>query len=198
MIYTETDFVLVGKEKREYLRDVKVIPGELRHRLVVVDVEERKLKKSGKKSKRVRWRVWKLKEKEIKEKFSQRVVELVDTKAVDLWESYKNGVLKACDELCGKTKERRGQRNTWWWNEQVKEAIGRKKKVFNTWCKNCSPENKNNYRKARNQTKKVVAKATKQAAEEEMKVLCNKPNDVFKLVKFMRRDGKDIIMVEVA
>ena len=68
------------------LRDVKVIPGELQHRLVVVNVEERKLKKSVKKSKRVRWRVWKLQEKEIKEEFEQRVVvELVDAEAVDLW-----------------------------------------------------------------------------------------------------------------
>ena len=49
---TEIDFVLVGKEKRKYLQDVKVIPGELQHRLVVVDVEERKLKKSVKKSRR--------------------------------------------------------------------------------------------------------------------------------------------------
>ena len=118
---TEIDFVLVGKEKRKYLRDVKVIPGELQHRLVVVDEEERKLRKSVKKSQRVRWRVWKLKKKEIKEEFQQKVVELVDTKAVDLWESYKNGVLKACDELCGKTKGRRDQENTWWWNERVKK-----------------------------------------------------------------------------
>ena len=32
----------------------------------------------------------------------------------------------------------------------------------------------------------------KQAAEEEMKVLCDIPNEVFKLVKFMRKDEKDI------
>ena len=188
---TEIDFVLVGKKKRKYLRDVKVIPGELQHRLVVVDVEERKLKKSVKKSKRVRWRVWKLQEKEIKEEFERRVVELVDAETVNLWESYKNGVLKACDDLCGKTKGRRDQGNTWW-NEQVKEAIDRKKKAFKTWCKNRSAENKSNYRKARNRTRKVAAKAMKQAAEGEMKVLYNKSNDVFKLVKFMRRDGKDI------
>ena len=37
----------------------------------------------------------------------------------------------------------------------------------------------------------MVAKAMKQAAEE-IKVLYNKSNHVFKLVKFMRRDGKDI------
>ena len=93
-----------------------------------------------------------------------------------------------------KTKGRRDQGNTWWWNEQVKEAIERKKKAFNTWCKNSSPKNKNNYRKARNQTKKVVTKAKKHAKnhEEEMEVLCDKPNEVFKLVKFMRKDGKDI------
>ena len=32
----------------------------------------------------------------------------------------------------------------------------------------------------------------KQAAEEEVKVLCDKLNEVFKLVKFMRKDEKDI------
>ena len=80
---TEIDFVLVGK-KRKYIRDVKVIPGELQHRLVVVKVEEQKLKMSVKKSRRVRWRVWKLKEKEIKEKFEERAVELVDTDSMDL------------------------------------------------------------------------------------------------------------------
>ena len=32
----------------------------------------------------------------------------------------------------------------------------------------------------------------KQAAKEEVKVLWDKPNEVFKLVKLMRKDGKDI------
>ena len=154
----EIDFVLVETERRKHPRDVKVIPGELQHRLVVVDVEKRKLKKSVKKSKRVRWRVWKLQKKEIKEEFERRVVELVDAEAVDLWESYKNGVLKACDDLCAKTKGRRDQENTWWWNEQVKEAIDRKKKAFKTWCKNRSAENKSNYRKARNRQRKWLQK----------------------------------------
>ena len=74
---------------------MKVIPGKLQHRLVVVDVEEQQLKKSVKKSKRVRWRVWKLKEKEMKQKLEERVVELVDTNLMDLQGSCKNGVLQA-------------------------------------------------------------------------------------------------------
>ena len=73
---------------------------------MLVNVEEQKLKKSVKKSKSVRWRVWKLKEKEIKVKFEERVVKLVDTDSMDLWKSEKNGVLQACDKLCGKTTAR--------------------------------------------------------------------------------------------
>ena len=108
-----------------------------------------------------------------------------------MWGSYKNGVLKACDELCGKTKAKDDRGNTWWWNEQVKNAIDRKKKAFKLWCMNRSAENENKYRKARNETKKVIAKAMRQEAEE-MNVLCTKPNDVFKFVKFMRKEGRDI------
>ena len=43
-----------------------------------------------------------------------------------MWGSYKSGVLKACDEYCGKTKARGDRGNTWWWNELVKDAIDRK------------------------------------------------------------------------
>ena len=117
-------------------------------------MEEQKLKKSVKKSKRVRWRMWQLKEKEIKEKFEERIGKLVDVDSKDLW-----GSLKACDELCGKTTARGDRENTWWWNEQVKDAIDRKKKALKLWCTNRSAENKNKYRKARNETKKVIAKA---------------------------------------
>ena len=66
------------------------------------------------------------------------------------------------------------------------------KKAFKLWCTNRSAENKNKYRKARNETKKVIAKAMRQEAEKEMNVLCTKPNDVFKFVKFMRKEGRDI------
>ena len=53
-------------------------------------------------------------------------------------------------------------------------------------------EYKNKYWKARNETKKAIAKAMRQEAEEQMNVLCSKPNDVFKFVKFMRKEGRDI------
>ena len=43
----EIDFVLVGKGNRKYLRDAKVIPGELQHRLVVVDLVKKKVNAGG-------------------------------------------------------------------------------------------------------------------------------------------------------
>ena len=80
--------------------------------------------------------MWKLKEKDITEKFDKRVVELDDTVSRDLWGSYKKGVLQACDELCGKTKRKGDRGNTWWWNKQVRDAIDRKKKAFKLLCTN--------------------------------------------------------------
>ena len=44
----------------------------------------------------------------------------------------------------------------------------------------------------RNQTKKVIAKAMKTEAEQEMEELREKPNKIFKFVKSMKRDGKDV------
>ena len=42
---TEIDFVLFEKERRKFLKDVKVIPWELQHRLIVVDVKKENLLK---------------------------------------------------------------------------------------------------------------------------------------------------------
>ena len=83
----------------------------------------------------------------------------MDIHSKDLWGFYENGVLKACGELRGQTKARGSWGNTWRWNEQVKDAIDWKKKAFKLWYTNRSAEDKNKYRKARNETKKVIAKA---------------------------------------
>ena len=74
----------------------------------------------------------------------------------------------------------------------MKDATDRKKKAFKLWCTNRSTESKIDYRKARNERKKVIAKAMMQGGEEEMNVLCTKPNDAFKFVKFMRKERRDI------
>ena len=44
----------------------------------------------------------------------------------------------------------------------------------------------------KNQAKKVISKAVKEAAERELRELSKHPNKVFKLVKSMKKDGKDV------
>ena len=72
------------------MKDVKVIPWELQHRLLVADVDKRKLNKVIKKESRVERTVWKLQEREMQEKFERRVEELVDVETTNLWESFKD------------------------------------------------------------------------------------------------------------
>ena len=82
---SEIDFVLVGKGNRKYLRYVKVIPGELQHRLVVVDLVNKKVKNVVRKEAIERRKVWKLKEDDTRARFEERVGELVSADAPDLW-----------------------------------------------------------------------------------------------------------------
>ena len=56
--------------------------------------------------------VWKLKQREMQEKFEKRIEELVDVET-SLWESFRDGVLTACDELCRKKKARKNRGNEW-------------------------------------------------------------------------------------
>ena len=55
--------------------------------------------------------VWKLKQREMQEKFERKVEELVDVETTNLWESFRDGVLKAYDELCGKSNVKKNKEN---------------------------------------------------------------------------------------
>ena len=66
------------------------------------------------------------------------------------------------------------------------------RKKFKTFCKTGLEEHKISCMKMKNQSKKVIAKAMKTEAEKKMEELQEKPNQIFKFVKFMKRDGKDL------
>ena len=139
---TEIDFVLVGEKYRKNVRDVKVILWELQHTLVVVDLNEKVLKKVVRKQRIIRRKIWKFNENQTTVRFEKRVKELVSTDAPDLWKTFKDGVLKACDEVYGKKKSRRDRGDMWWWNEELKDTIARKKEAFKELCRFPSEEDK--------------------------------------------------------
>ena len=45
--------------------------------------------------------------------FQERVQELVDVDAPNLWNTFKNSTLQACDEVCEKKKGRRNCGDKW-------------------------------------------------------------------------------------
>ena len=69
---TEIDFVLVGEKYRKYVRDVKVIQWELQHRLVVVDLDKKILKKFVRKQRIIRRKIWKLNENRTRVRFEKK------------------------------------------------------------------------------------------------------------------------------
>ena len=87
------------KENRKFLKDVKVISWELQHRLAVVDVKKENLFKCIKLKQNMQWKVWKLKEKETKEKLKEKVKELVKLKQRIYGVDLSMGDWKACKEL---------------------------------------------------------------------------------------------------
>ena len=102
----------------------------------------------------------------------------------------RKGMLKVCDKVCGKKKGRRDQGNTWWWNEDMKEAIARNKDAREEMCKSRTEVDKARYKNMKNRAKKVVSKAME--AVRELGELSEHPNKVFKLVKSIKKDGKDV------
>ena len=65
------------------------------------------LKKIVRKERIIRRKIWKLNKNRIRVRFQRRVKELVSTDAPDLWKTFKDGVLKACHDVCGKKRSRR-------------------------------------------------------------------------------------------
>ena len=45
----------------------------------------------------------------IRNQFEENVTKLVDVGASNLWGHFKDGVLKTCDEVCGKKRGRRSR-----------------------------------------------------------------------------------------
>ena len=169
-----------------------MIPWELQHRLLAVDLDRKVLKKVVRNERIIKRKIWKLNKKQTRVRFEKRVKELMSTDAPDLWKTFKDGVLKACDELCGKKKSRRDQGDMWWWNEEAKDTITRKKAAFKELCRFPSEENKTQYKRIRNQTRKIVARAMRMKANQELNNLYQNSNSVFYFLRRMKKEGKDV------
>ena len=93
---------------------------------------------------------------------------------------------------CVERRSLREIKETWWWNEEVKDIIARKKAAFKELCRFPSEENKIQYKRLRNQTKKTVFRAMRMEGNRELNNLYQNSNSVFYFLRRMKKEGKDV------
>ena len=101
---TEINIVLIKKEYRLFVQNVKAIPGVFQHVLVLADIDEEKIRKVVKKRCSERRKTSLVKDVKIRMRFEEKVTKLVDVGTPNLFGHFKDGVSKACDEVCGKKR----------------------------------------------------------------------------------------------
>ena len=110
----------------------------------------------------------------------------------DLWGSPKEGVLKACDEVCGYKENRKCNVNMRWWNSGVKDEIQKKKEAYKM-TNNPTEETQNEYRRLNKATKKAVARAMKEEAMKKINEIGRNTNNVLTLVRKMKIESTDVV-----
>ena len=117
-----------------------------------------KKKKAEKVKSKIRW--WKLKETNYQETFRQKVTRIKGGKdgLPDEWDKTAAMLRKTAGTVLevafGKQK---GDRETWWWNEEVQESIKEKKEAKKAWDKIKDENAKQVYKEKKSKTKKAVA-----------------------------------------
>ena len=194
---SQIDYIMYKRCEEVEVKNCKVIPGEeclTQHRLVCADlIMPNKTKKRKRMEKRVK--VWKLKEEDKREEFEQRLNERLNQEDYHNWDEVRNKMMGVAKEVCGETRGgRQKERETWWWNNEVQDAIKEKKRAFKIWQRDNTEENKRSYREKANLTKRKVAAAKEQAWREWSEGLHREETvkSMFKIAKQMKKEGQDI------
>ena len=200
-IKSQIDFILTRTRMRNGITDARTIPNaglDTDHRPVILkhttQMKRRPVRKR-KQAERINMR--KLQNAEVQDHIlhsvSQKLekVDPTDMNVEEAWDTLKTALLDTLQEACGTKKAGRGTRKaTAWWNEEVKEAIREKKRLFKIWVKSKQEEDYVRYILARRNSKQVV-KAAKEASwkkygEELSELGTHSPREFYKSVKAMR------------
>jgi len=106
----------------------------------------------------------------------------------------KNIMMATAQVTCGLSKGPCSHIQTWWWNEEVAEAVTEKKKKYGNWKKAKSPEAWKEYKKSKQNAKRVISLAKKKKLKECASDLSdpNHQNEIFRIAKQMVKERQDI------
>lgn len=199
---SEIDFILVRRKEKSVIKDVTVINGEPclpQHKLLVCKVELCSTKpKTSKAWAADRCRVWLLKKEKTEAEFRQEIREKAENRTegdVDsVWKDFKECLTDAANKTCGRTKGKRKQKVTGWWNNETSEAIKKKRKLFRVAYQTGKEEDKEAYQKSKREAKVAVAKAKEAECSRFADILDKEDSrqNIFKIAKQITRQNKDV------
>ena len=201
---TQIDYVMCRRRNLKEMCDCKVIVNECvakQHRMVVFKMVLMVKKKKAEKVKpKIRW--WKLKETSYQEAFRQEVTRILGGKdgLPDEWDKTAEMLRKTTETVLGVTfGKRKGDKETWWWNDKVQESIKEKKEAKKAWDKIRNENTKKIYKEKKSKAKKTVAMAKRRAYDNLYARLETKEGEkeLYRLARQIDRAGKDVQHVRV-
>ena len=129
---TQVDYVMCRRRNLKKMCNCKVMVNECvakQHRMVLCKMALVVKKKKAEKVKpKIQW--WKLKETSCQEVFRQEVTRILGGKdgLPDEWDKTAEMLRKTAETVLGVTfGKQKGDRETWWWNEEVQKSIKEKR-----------------------------------------------------------------------
>ena len=116
--------------------------------------------------------MWKLKEEKTCEEYRRIVgdkVEEAKWKGLgvnDDRQQMKGIMMETAEDTCGMTKGPCRHKETWWWNEDVAVAVREKKIMYGKWKKENTKEARMEYKKSRQNAKRVISSAKEKKQKE--------------------------------
>ena len=166
------DYIMVRRDDIRNIKDCKVIPGECvatQHRLVVMEMKVEMTRKPIPRIKQQKTKWWNLQKDEYKLNFLPKAQEILASVTPEMnYDKLEADLLRLAKEELGETSGG-GQfieKETWWWNQQVKEATKAKKDSFKKWQLSGEEQDREQYRVKKKEAKKAVAIAKENAYED--------------------------------
>jgi len=82
------------------------------------------------------------------------------------WQQKKGIKMETAQDICGTTKGPHRHKETWWWNEEVAEAVKEKNIKYRKWKKENTKEAQKEYKNSRQNAKRVISSAKKKKQKE--------------------------------
>ena len=118
-----------------------------------------------------------------------------DDRLLDEWDKTAEMPRKTAKTVLGVTfGKRKGDRETWWWNEEVQESIKEKKEPKKAWVKIRNENTKKIYKEKKSKAKKAVAMTKRHAYDNLYARLETKEGEkkLYQLARQRDRTGEDV------